>query len=60
MDYILCEQLSEERKRIPNQHRPSGGAEGTGPKDHDVNMTEVCVKALEMEVERQEKVAVPA
>jgi hypothetical protein len=27
--------------------------------DHHVNMTEVCVKALEMEVERREKVAVP-
>ncbi len=28
--------------------------------DHDINMTEVCIKALELEVERREKVAVPA
>jgi len=28
--------------------------------DHDVNMTEVCVNALEREVERLEKAQVPA
>ncbi len=28
--------------------------------DHDVNMTQVCVNALEREVERLEKAGVPA
>ncbi len=28
--------------------------------DHDLNMTEICVNALEREVERQEKAGVPA